>query len=338
MASSATATMTTSTNPPSSTLMMPEQTYWKSLSENDRRECVNKDISRSFGDKTGWAYTGVLKRKWNDEVYPAISLIINNKENYEKVFRKANTRVTRPCSLYMVGEAPRDPNDKPWERAQPTIVTISSKLRIAQKLCKLLEKSECLRNMSLGFDLMCFEDKKLVLTAGDDISYDPLIDEDNFYGQPFWTPVLSKTPPLKFQRATIGGIIDINNELFLLTAAHVFYSDDYDDGHDSDNDSISSDISTVSSHVTNTPKSNEASSISPLFRDHILDHVRNEDVFVFRRTEDPYDYDYSATLTLESSDQGLFKRFGYLSQKGMLLDISLVICPGLDWALVSPDS
>ncbi|KAF7504093.1 hypothetical protein GJ744_002858 [Endocarpon pusillum] len=337
--------MTTSTNPPSSTFMVPEQTYWKSLSESDRRECVNKDISRSLGDKTGWAYTGVLKRKWNDEVYPAISLIINNKENYEKVFRKANTRLTRPCSLYMVGEAPRDPNDKPWERAQPTIVAISSKLRIAQKLCKLLKKSECLRNMSLGFDFMCFEDKKLMLTAGDDISHNPSIDKDSLCGLPFWTPSSSKTPAPNFQRATIGGIININDVLFLLTAAHIFYPNDYDDRHDdddgndndNDNDSISSDISTVSSPVTNTP-TNEASSISPQFRDHISDYLRNEDVFVYRRTEDPYDYDHSATLASESSDQGLLKKFGYLSQELIQLDISFIICPELDWALVSPHS
>ncbi|KAL9626360.1 MAG: hypothetical protein Q9164_007893, partial [Protoblastenia rupestris] len=131
------------------------------------------------------------------------------------------------------------------------------------KLCKLLEKSKCLRNMNLGFGLMCFEDKKLVLTAGGDISYNTLTNEGNLCGLRFWTPN---------QRATIGSVITINSLPFLLTVAHVFYPDECRNEGD-EGDSTSSNMSTESFNVTNNPQSIEASNITPQCPDHILDYL-----------------------------------------------------------------
>ncbi|ERF71226.1 hypothetical protein EPUS_08144 [Endocarpon pusillum Z07020] len=326
---------------------MAEKTYWESLSEKDRQDSVNKDVSRALGDKIGWAYTGVLKQKWNDEVLPAILLIINNKENYEKVFRKSNTRVTRYCALYMVGEAQQDPNDKPWECAQPTIVTFHPKLRIARKLCKLLKQNECLKKLNLGFGFTFFEDQKIVLTAGNDEWYNTLFQQEILCGLPFWTPCLPQTPSSIYQRATISGVILVNNVPFLLTAAHVFYPGHSDNGDDAgnddeddddDDDSTASNLYTDGSSARNTPRSVESSDITPLFRDHILDHLRDKDVYIFRKPEDSHTDDHPVSSESASSDPSAFKRFGYLSQQLIQLDIGLVICSDLDWALVTPDS
>src|ERR1700733_1093982 len=108
---------------PASAVTVQNGTYWESLSDNERQESVNEHKSRILGGKIGWGYAGPLQKKWNEEVYPAISQIINHKENYEKIFRKFNTRVIKPCSLYMIGDGRKThTHDRPWERAYPTIV------------------------------------------------------------------------------------------------------------------------------------------------------------------------------------------------------------------------
>jgi hypothetical protein len=149
--SSTTTTITVLPMVSASKVTMQNRTYWESLSEQDRRDSVNEHKSRLLGKKIGWGCAGPIREKWNNEIYPLISVIINNRKNYEMIFSKTNTQLTIPCSLYMVGD--------PWERAEPTIVAISSSRGIASKICDLLKSSTSLKNLNLGFNFMFFKDE-----------------------------------------------------------------------------------------------------------------------------------------------------------------------------------
>jgi hypothetical protein len=311
-------------------------TYWETLSEEDRKESVNERMSRKLGDKTGWGYAGLVQRKWNAEVYPAISLIISNKENYEKIFRRVNTRVIRPCALYMVGETQDPPVGKPWERARPTIVTISSKLKVARKLCSLLKASACLQNMNLGFDFMCFGDKALILTAGDGKGSEAFDHEYSLCGVSIWTPGFQDASLFRYQRATIGGCITLSKTPFILSVAHVFYPDEY--YNQEDDDSSSSDISIEDSSMINNREPFKPSDSISWSNDRLLNPLRDKDVLVFRRPlriEDDHPF---LQMGPSSPDSKSLTRIGYLNQQSMSQDIDTVICPSLDWALISADS
>lgn len=323
-------TTTTRMSPPTSTFLVPEKTYWESLCECDRRGSVNERISRAFGDKIGWGYKGLLQQKWNDEVYPAISLIINHKDNYEKIFRRVSARVTRPCSLYMVTERQTRPDDKLWEHAQPTIVSISSKFKIAQKICNLLKSSACLRNLNLGFDFMCFEDKTLMLTAGDGGKSSIFDHEDSLCGVSFLTHSWPRSPS-RFRQATVGGVITIDGAPFILAPAHVFYPNDFDE--DDDNDSVSSEGSTGKFYMINSSEASETFvPTSPLLH-RVISRVIKEPMTVYQRA-DGIEEDYLALEPeLDSTSLQELGRLDLCLHRQLVYDKG--ICPELDWALVS---
>src|SRR5271170_2858311 len=100
------------------TVAVPTTSYWDTLPEVDRLASINTQKFRKLGRKTGWFPAGVVLKKWTEEIYPTITMIINDPGNYERIFGKHNKEVTRPCWLYMVGEGQQ------WKTARPTIVSI----------------------------------------------------------------------------------------------------------------------------------------------------------------------------------------------------------------------
>lgn len=316
---------------------MENQTYWESLSDKDRRECVNEHKSRTLGDKIGWGYAGILQKKWNEEVYPAISLIINNKTNYEKVFRKTKTKLTRPCALYMVGDGRKtQTSDKPWERAYPTIVTMSSSRQIAEKLYDLLKDSASLKNLNLGFGFMSFEDRALKLTAGDESGSTTSNHETSLCGLPIWTLRLSPDPVSRYRRATIGGVIIIGGVPFVLTAAHVFYPDEWE--HEDDDSSTLCGVSVGDVGKMDSSESSEAEYSTSWTHTRILDHLKGADVVVFESPQKAESEHHSLRFDFGSSRPDTVKTLGYLNQLSMSPDLDSVICPELDWALISLNS
>jgi hypothetical protein len=331
--SSTTTTITALPKISTSKVAMQNGTYWESLSEQDRRDSVNEHKSRLLGKKVGWGYAGPVREKWNNEIYPAISVIINNRKNYEKIFSRTNTRLTRPCSLYMVGD-PRaaHPEDKPWERAEPTIVAISSSQRIANKICDLLKSSTSLKNLNLGFNFMSFKDEALELNAGDGSGSKLYTKEDSLCGLPIWTPRWPPTTPLQYRRATIGGGVIVNGLTFGLTAAHIFYSDNWD--NEDDNTSTSPDTSMEDLSTMNSSDSSPADKSLSWKYDHLLDHLRDKDVDVFQA---PYDMkDGEHFFGSDSLAPGHLERFGCLCQSSTPSDLHSFICPVMDWALIRP--
>lgn len=215
--------------------------YWDTLRDVDRIACINRHKFRKLGRKTGWFPAGVLLEKWTEEIYPAITKIINDAGNYEKIFGKHNKEVSRPCWLYMVGEGEQ------WTTARPTIVAICSKTRIAQRTCDLLQNIACMRTWNLGFDYMYYKEK-VVLVTGDGDPATVSNQSPNLCG----LQVLASTYPAsldaQWKQTTIGGVLKINQEYYCLSVAHAFHLDasvasEYgsDSTSDSDNDSHDSD-------------------------------------------------------------------------------------------------
>jgi hypothetical protein len=155
---------TTQTTTVSHFVAVQELTFWEKLSGDERRASINPNRSRTFGEKTGWGAAGLVSTKWNTVVYPAVKRIIESPENYEQIFGRSKIHMSRPCSLYMVGNTVSDfPGEEPWQRAIPTIVSISTKKSVARGLSNLLESIESLQRLYHGFSFMFFEDKKMKL-------------------------------------------------------------------------------------------------------------------------------------------------------------------------------
>jgi hypothetical protein len=190
--------------------------------------------------------------------------------------------------------------------------------------------------LNLGFGFMCFEDKKLMLTAGEGKESNTFNHEDSLCGVSLWTPAWPQKIPFEYRRATIGGVITIDSMPFILTAAHVFYPDDCDD--EDDEASISPAVSMRYSDMMNSPELSEASDIISRSHGGILDHLRHKEVFVFQRPQYMEDDHHSVQFGSGSSFSDGLKRFGYLNRHSIPYDIERVICPDLDWALVTPDS
>lgn len=235
-------------------LAVPTTSYWDTLQEADRNACINEHKFRKLGRKTGWLPAGVLLKKWTEEIYPAITMIINDAGNYEMIFGNHNKEVSRPCWLYMVGDGEQ------WMNARPTIVAICSKTRIAQRICNLLQNIACMRTRNLGFDYM-YHKEKVVLVTGDGDPTPASNLSQNLCG----LQVLASTYPAsldaQWKQTTIGGTLKINQEYYCLSAAHAFHldasvagecgsdsaSDSGNDSHDPDNvDSTSAPTSSVS--------------------------------------------------------------------------------------------
>ena len=159
---------TTQTTTVSHFVAVQELTFWEKLSEDERRASINPNRSRIFGEKTGWGAAGLVSTKWNTVVYPAVKRITESPENYEKIFGRSKIHMSRPCSLYMVGNTVSDfPGEEPWQRARPTIVSISTNRSVARGLSNLLESIESLQRLHHGFSFMFFEDQKLKLRMED---------------------------------------------------------------------------------------------------------------------------------------------------------------------------
>jgi hypothetical protein len=230
--SSMTATLTPAhVGHPPSRFAVPTTSYWDTLQEVDRIACIDPHKSRKLGRKTGWFPAGALLKKWTEEIYPAITKIINDAGNYERIFGKHNKEVSRPCWLYMVGEGEQ------WMTARPTIVAICSKTRIAQRICDLLQNIACMRTWNLGFDYMHHKEK-VVLVTGDG---DPAA-LSNLPGNLCGLRVLASTYPAsldaKWTQTTVGGTLKINQEHYCLSVAHAFHLDASVAG-DGDSDSSS---------------------------------------------------------------------------------------------------
>lgn len=216
-----------------SRLALPTTSYWETLPEVDRLASINPHKSRALGSKTGWFPAGVVLKKWTEEIYPAITRIINDAGNYEAIFGKHNKEVSGPCWLYMVGEGQQ------WMTARPTIVAICSKIRIAQRICYLLQNIACMRTQNLGFDYM-YHREKIVLATGNSSPRSP----SSFSGSLCGLQILASTYPAslhaKWKSTTAGGTLKIGQEYYCLSVAHAFHLDSSvagDGGSDSSLDS-----------------------------------------------------------------------------------------------------
>lgn len=152
---------------------------------------------------------------------------------------------------------------------------MSSKLKIAQKLCKLLKESVSLRNLNPGFGFMYFEDKKLMPTADGSMQSKIFNHEESLCGHAIWTPGWRSNSPSDYRRATIGGIIMIDEFSFILSAAHIFYPDDSDSEENAD--SISSPIASEASNQCRL-KPPEACNTTLRPYNHIFDCLLNKEI------------------------------------------------------------
>lgn len=132
----------------------------------------------------------------------------------------------------MVGDQMR------WQQAQPTIVVICVKNRIAKRIIHLLRSIKSFKALKLGFDFLAYK-AKINFHAGDakneSLSEQPrTLCGSKVVVSPFPLP---RSP--SWSQATIGGLFLLDGAFYGLTVSHAFYPDDSTDD-ETDTCSISS--------------------------------------------------------------------------------------------------
>lgn len=323
--SSTTATLT------SLRVAMTSPTYWDSISEVERAESVNVKRSRKFGTRIAWLPAGVLLQKWTDEIYPMVRAVINDAGNYEKILRKHNKEITRPCSLYMV----EDPQE--LSKVRPTIVAACSKLRIAQRICGLLQDIECLKKLNLGFDYLAHREKITLISD----PYDGTSTPSNMPGHLCGMKVLASSfPPsldTDWKETTIGATLLLNEDYYCLSVAHAFSLDRAEEDHRGSEPSEASDISDISDIFERTSEHTSSVSIYACTQ-----QVSNNSELGVYQDPLPQQRDESVQMNTKRDCKPATVKFGkieviasgHLKEEEEPTLKSLVLCMEMDWALI----
>lgn len=227
------------------------QTYWSMLSKGDLAELIDQTKFRSFGGKPAWNPAGAIRERWNTELLPILENILADPGNYERVF---GNRSKHPCvayHLYMIGEQMR------WQNAQPTIVMICMKNRIAKRIIHLLKSIESFKALNLGFGFLAHTGK-VSFHAGDAKSGSLSKKPRTLSGSKVVVSSFPFPESPQWSQATLGGLVLLDGVFYGLTVAHAFYPDDLTED-ETDTCSISSGTEEMSELDDNETWSSEGS-------------------------------------------------------------------------------
>ncbi|KAI9741401.1 MAG: hypothetical protein M1834_003118 [Cirrosporium novae-zelandiae] len=193
--------------------LIPSRTVWGNFSDAQKRSSVDsRRPPRDFGTQRGWGISGDLKARWEQRpggINCRIQQYLN--DDGSEIFSHQKTRSPVILHLYMVGDD--------LTTAYPTLVVCNAKLRLAQKIINVIKKVPCL----LHFGLRLLACKTPVFQPGPGMS--STMDQTEYDGAggiPIIIPACPFIPISTPRRATIGGLILINNSFYGLTVAHPF--------------------------------------------------------------------------------------------------------------------
>lgn len=185
-------------------------TYWDELSDAEKQGSIVRGISRPVAGKTAWNVAGELQRKWNNDTH----LIAQDKLNCHKskIHKSGESKVPWTYELWMVGQTE--------DRAHPTIVVTCSELKVAGRVINQLKRSKI---KETGFHFLAHEGH--ISTNAGDVSLDSGTGGNNLCG----ASVLVGSPPItsssKLRKATIGGVIILDQTYYGMTVAHTFFNE-----------------------------------------------------------------------------------------------------------------
>jgi hypothetical protein len=213
--------------------------FWDCLTESEQHGCIEKTAVREIGRSKGYYPCGIVRHKWDREIYPAIKGILRDKGNKKAIYRSSSKRPGCSCRLFMLDTG------SAWKTPRPTVVVSCHDKQFAKKTVDLLQKMDMLKKSVLGFDFLPSVEE-ITLTADHSEAAPPVAQEVNPSLCGSRICISPSQVNLFWTRATTGGVILINGRFYGLTAAHAFFRTEEDAKSDSDAGSPDESVGTIS--------------------------------------------------------------------------------------------
>lgn len=195
-----------------------KQTFWSTMDERHKHDCVDLKGGRPLDSFTVWPPRGRLLDKWK-ELLPVIVKLVNEPTNNDFIFYKSTHPRIHVCDLLLIGDKPIP------SYMTPTIAVFCREKKYAKRMVTVLQKSRCMSRLSLGFDYLAHDmfhhDVRRV--AGDSTEVPESLDKagrESLCGAGITVVSTSKDGIPTRRIATLGGLIEVNNQLYGMTTAH----------------------------------------------------------------------------------------------------------------------
>ncbi|KAK5468480.1 hypothetical protein LTR20_002825 [Exophiala xenobiotica] len=252
MATLTTTTTTTASNAAQAVGSNPVTSFhWHAESNSTRLSYIDPETTFRVGSRSAWYPTDYFEdHVWREFLYPKLLNVFN--KNQKEIFG-SRRKPFAEIKCYMTSESTL------WKESRPTVIASSTKPKVAQNIISVLTMNPIIARLRSGFDFYADPDPADTITSARTSElYPPDFDAaaHSLCGVRILVAPRPGSSSSKWKRATLGGLLQIDNAYYGLTAAHVF-SGYTDTGSDLTEDS-ESDYSD-SSRTSLTQKSSAAS-------------------------------------------------------------------------------
>ena len=187
-------------------LFQRRDTFWGILSADDRESCIDRKTRRTFGGIEAFGIAGVLRTRWNEEIYPKIRQLLQSRKAW--IFKQVGTEVLYAFHLYVTANA---------GEIVPSFVAICYRIDVAQRIIKLVKSSRYLEDIGLHY----YSFNSYLNSTGGTGRNDLHVNSTNVCGELIYI-LRGDNPP---RRCTLGGCIKLDDRVFGLTIAHVLFDE-----------------------------------------------------------------------------------------------------------------
>ena len=188
------------------------------MDENSKQDCINAKMGRPIDSSKAWPPKGPLLDKWK-EILPIIMKLVNEPTNNDYIFYKSTHPRVHLCELLLLGEKPLG------HYVKPTIIVFCRQKKYAKRMVTVLQKSRHMSRMSLGFDYLAHDafQHDVFRVAGGPGKPDgetASTARESFCGASITVVSSGRDGVPKARIATLGGVIEVNDQLYGMTTAH----------------------------------------------------------------------------------------------------------------------
>ena len=232
---------------------------WDALDEPTKLSYIDPKTSIKVGKRHAWYPTHYFEDHiWGGYIFPKLLNVINN--NQKKIFGSRPERFSA-IKCYMTSASTG------WKEARPTVIASCTRPKFAQKIVSVLTKNPIISRLDSGFEFYADPNPSDAIMCARKSELDPpdfATNAQSLCG----IRILISPPPgsgsSKWRHATLGGLLQIENAYYGLTAAHVFSNETSSDSDTRvDSDAESSDPTHDSTSVTSSAESVHHSSHLP---------------------------------------------------------------------------
>ena len=191
--------------------------HWNDEDNAARLSCVDNKTSFKIGERFAWHPTDYFEEHiWRNFLLPKLENVFN--KNQKNIFG-SRSKPFAEIKCYMTSAS------RVWTTSRPTVVASSTKPRIAQKIVSVFTQNPIISRLNTGFDFYADPDAADSIITATTTELDPPV-----FGASISTlcgiRILVAPEPgnntSTWKHATLGGLLQIDDAIYGITAAHVF--------------------------------------------------------------------------------------------------------------------